>query len=388
MTLVRRIERWLRMRWAVNIGGRIGYELSNTGVGWWLWRLLGRPKIYFGVDQAGFHGNLKCGTINLFDGWAANRDPGDPVVSIQVLVGSDELGRIALLKDRPDWEKQFGRLKTGFSGVVNIPRGCLGKTLTLMAVTQSGQSEPIAEYDLKDALTDAEIEFRRLNRIPDDTLQNLVVQDVDPARFLEMGKVAVEQVIEVLGSHQVAVTDLKAVLDFGVGCGRVMRWWHEWAGQVQFWGTDINPTLVDWCNKNLDFGTYRVNGLLPPTDFENAQFGLVYAFSVFSHLAFESQGAWLDEFARILGPEKYLLISVHGDLLAQYLPPAALREYRRKGHYILSQDAEGENLCAAYQNHEFSVKLFSPKFVVLDYLPGALKACGVQDLYLLRKREW
>jgi hypothetical protein len=107
---------------------------------------------------------------------------------------------------------------------------------------------------------------------------------------------------------------------------------------------------------------------------------------VFTHLSFETQQAWLAELSRILAPDKYLLVSAHGDLLAKYLPAVAYEKYKSSDRYVMTQDAEGQNLCASYQSKEFPVELFSPRFVAMDYLPGASKACGIQDLYLLRKK--
>jgi 2-polyprenyl-3-methyl-5-hydroxy-6-metoxy-1,4-benzoquinol methylase len=302
-------------------------------------------------------------------------------------VGAAEIGQISLNKDRPDLEAGFLRRKVGFSGVVSISNQYFGQTLTVMAVAQDGRSQKIEDYQLSEQLSDAELEFRRMNRIPDDVLQNLVVQNIDPSQFLEFGKQAVDQIIQVLHDHRISMGDLKTVLDFGVGCGRVMRWWSDWSDRIQFWGTDINVSLIDWCNDNLDFGIYRVNALRPPTEFQDSQFDLIYAFSVFTHLSFETQRAWLYELSRILSPERCLLVSTHGDLLAKHLPGVALEEYKRSGRYVMTQDAEGQNLCASYQSKEFCMELFSPKFEVMDYLAGALKACGIQDLYVLRKRS-
>jgi hypothetical protein len=88
-----------------------------------------------------------------------------------------------------------------------------------------------------------------------------------------------------------------------------------------------------------------------------------------------------------LAPDKYLLLSTHGDLFAERLPPVSYKEYKRHGYYILSINAEGENVCTSYQSREYSVNLFSQFFELLGYFPSALEACGNQDLYLLKKKK-
>ncbi|HVQ36399.1 MAG TPA: class I SAM-dependent methyltransferase, partial [Pyrinomonadaceae bacterium] len=133
---------------------------------------------------------------------------------------------------------------------------------------------------------------------------------------------------------------------------------------------------------------FSVNPLQPPTLYEESQFDLVYAFSVFTHLTSETQRGWLREFSRIIAPDKYLMISVHGDFHAKLLPPELYDVYVRDGYAVTSESAEGENICASYQNREYCEELFSKDFQVLDYLPSALTSCGKQDLYLLKKKEF
>lgn len=180
------------------------------------------------------------------------------------------------------------------------------------------------------------------------------------------------------------------MLDFGVGCGRVIRWWKPLAGKVRFHGTDINEELVAWCRTNLDFGTYSVNSLLPPTELGDSKFDLLYAFSVFTHLTLETQESWLSEFRRILRPRGIALVSVHGDAHAKKLIPSLHEQYEQylaRGECVVSKDVEGDNLCATYQNRQRTEALFGKYFDVLDYMPEALTACGGQDLFVLRSKK-
>jgi hypothetical protein len=49
-------------------------------------------------------------------------------------------------------------------------------------------------------------------------------------------------------------------------------------------------------------------------------------------------------------------------------------------------NAEGENMCAVYQNQSITEQLFGEDFEVVDFLPGARPSTSKQDLYLIRKR--
>ncbi len=72
--------------------------------------------------------------------------------------------------------------------------------------------------------------------------------------------------------------EVGALLDWGCGCGRVLRHWSDVHG-TRVCGCDINPRMVDWCNEHLPFAHVVINELKPPLPFGEAEFDLVYAFS-------------------------------------------------------------------------------------------------------------
>jgi hypothetical protein len=55
---------------------------------------------------------------------------------------------------------------------------------------------------------------------------------------------------------------MSAILDFGVGCGRVARHWNGLSAEVH--GCDYNPVLVEWCKANLPHLRAVTNRLDPP----------------------------------------------------------------------------------------------------------------------------
>jgi len=372
--------------------------------------------IYFGIDHAGFNNVLQCGTVNFFDGWVVNSKKNNPIKTVNFFIDDAQVGSIPIKMERPDLKKRFSeslgypRL-SGFYGICDIPETYLNKTLILYAIAKDGQSYFMQKYELADILSLEEKDFRINNALPDDILMHLVVHNVNPKSFLEEGKAGVETIKSILVQNDIDLLSMKNILDFGVGCGRVFRWWQEYSNNINFWGCDINPDLVNWCINNLDFGYFSINSLLPPhpvyskivrvvrkflkvltifeftppSIYDSSQFDLVYLFSVFSHLTIETQKKWLSEFSRILIPGGILLVSVHGDFHAKNLPGDIEEIYRKNGYYVLTKNAEGENLCASYQSREFCEKLFSEDFKILDYYPGVFRTCGYQDLYCLRK---
>ncbi len=102
------------------------------------------------------------------------------------------------------------------------------------------------------------------------------------------------------------------ILDFGCGCGRVITWLQQLDSKYQYFGTDIDPEAITWCQENLaNFGEYAVNPHLPPTEYADNYFDLVYSISVFTHLSEDMQFAWLKELSRITKPGGYLLLTTH-----------------------------------------------------------------------------
>ena len=132
-------------------------------------------------------------------------------------------------------------------------------------------------------------------------------------RFIQGGAQVANRIIELL-SHATgcSIERNDAVLDFGCGCGRVMRWWKDLEGP-RLHGTDYNPYLVDWCRRNLPFADFSVNDLEPGLDFPDGEFDLVYSYSVFTHLPREMQRPWLDELVRVTRPGGHLVLTFHGE---------------------------------------------------------------------------
>jgi SAM-dependent methyltransferase len=104
----------------------------------------------------------------------------------------------------------------------------------------------------------------------------------------------------------------KRSLDFGCGSGRTLRHLLKEAYQGEIWGCDIHRPSIEWLEQNL---SPPIRPLLnqddPPLPFEDRSFHLVYALSVFSHLA-EGWSAWLVELHRLLTEDGILIATFHG----------------------------------------------------------------------------
>ena len=202
-----------------------------------------------------------------------------------------------------------------------------------------------------------ESEFRALDGlpVPPPRLRVMVSGTADPAWFLNGGADLFSAISTDFGSA-------KSVLDFGCGCGRVLRHWQN--SGVDLHGCDINPVLVDWCTTNLPFAQVQLTGA-PPLPYRTGQFDAVYSVSVFTHLAERDQRIWMQALARIIKPNGLLLITTHAGTPGVMYP-----------------EASGLNVCIAFHSPETVSSLAAGLFRIEKHQPtGKL----YQDLYLLRR---
>lgn len=102
------------------------------------------------------------------------------------------------------------------------------------------------------------------------------------------------------------------VLDWGVGCGRIARFFDKKGPKL--YGVDIDSVNIRWCQKNLPWVETVQTGTAPPLPFADGMFELVYGHSVLTHLAEPDQLAWLAELARVTKPGGYCLLTVLNEL--------------------------------------------------------------------------
>ncbi len=221
--------------------------------------------------------------------------------------------------------------------------------------------------------------------IPPASLRMLVAASPDIAWFLESGRRGAESVAGILERNGLALGSLLPLLDFGCGCGRVLRHFSGLRGRLC--GTDLHPRLVQWCEANLPFGTFAVNGLAPPTRFASGEFGLVYALSVFTHLPDGLQEAWMDEMRRLLRPGGHLVLTTHGARYVNELQPADRQRFADGQLVVTRDDRAGGNVCGAYHPESYVRRHLARGFTVVDFVPEGAHGNPWQDLWLLRKPQ-
>lgn len=223
--------------------------------------------------------------------------------------------------------------------------------------------------------------------VPPLALIDLVSGQPDIPWFLLGGQRASTAIREALGRQDVGLKNLSNLLDFGCGCGRVLRNWSDLSGDVAVHGTDLNPRLVKWCQQHLAFARVETNGLEPPLPFPDSYFDLVYSLSVFTHLPEHLQQRWMDEVRRVLAPSGYLVFSTHGEHSAADLDRSERARFAAGTLVVRASEDAGSNACGAYHPSEYVRATLASGFDVLDHVPQGALGNPPQDLWVLQKTD-
>ena len=133
----------------------------------------------------------------------------------------------------------------------------------------------------------------------------------DPdAAYLELGAQTKRQIVSLLPDDWSFAG--RRVLDFGSGAGRTLRHFAAEAETAEFWGCDIDGPSIEWLQEHLcpPFRAWQMISI-PPLALEHESFDLIYAISVFTHLA-DNSTPWLLELHRTLKPGGLLIATFMG----------------------------------------------------------------------------
>jgi len=242
--------------------------------------------------------------------------------------------------------------------------------------------------------------------LPDEELRK-VNADHSPELFLWTGLSDIHAFLGVIETYGgLELNARKSWLDFGCGCGRLLRFVDT--SVVDVHGVDVNARHIEWCRLHLPSMRFLVNAPLPPLQYESGKFDAIWAFSVFSHLSPRASELWRSELARVLSPGGILLITLHGETALAKVrssPDLAERVGWSPGHIervsqelahwgysyvkyeltslLAAQAGDDYGLSYVSKGHVYEVWC-SDSFDILEYREGGLR--GWQDLLVLRRR--
>lgn len=222
--------------------------------------------------------------------------------------------------------------------------------------------------------------------IPPSDLVFAVTASRDLRWFLETGAASQAAIARCAAEAGMPLEGARAVLDFGCGCGRVLRHWVGVLPAGVLHGTDYNAQAIAWVRDHLRHVTAGLNGLAPPLAHPDATFDFVYALSVFTHLTPALEAAWLAELHRIVRPGGLVLVTLQGERYRRKFTAEERAAFDAGGAVVRQGALAGTNWCATFHPAPYVRRVFGATFDLVRHDPGAMPGVPDQDVVLLRRR--
>jgi ubiquinone/menaquinone biosynthesis C-methylase UbiE len=240
----------------------------------------------------------------------------------------------------------------------------------------------------------------QIPELPSSDLMFRVAGTPDPVWFWKSGRMSIDGINGILSHIGKSFTDFPRSLEFGCGCGRILLHLKNVAEAVDLYGVDIDAEAIGWAQQHIPWVTCSVNQGLPPLDFPDEHFDLVFNHSVFTHMDESYQDAWLVELERITKPGGVLVLSVSGegpfaDIEKSWLEakqdPTTLRDtLRTKGCLFIKDDSWTNGPFPDF----YHTMLHAPWYIferwgsIFDIKAYIVRGdLDYQDLLLLRRRD-
>jgi SAM-dependent methyltransferase len=255
-----------------------------------------------------------------------------------------------------------------------------------------------ARRDKKRGVAEAYAPFK----LPPPRLRYQVHVGVDPESYVEAAHENAEAIRAAVQRQGRQFDDLKRVLDWGCGPGKVLQGLYYGRKSAEhaearrqfpeLYGCDISHEAVRWAHRNLRFGRFIPNGIVPPLPFKSESFDLVYGISVFTHLSAEHEAVWLKELQRIIKPDGLVIVTVRGeDMARKAVTPGSEEEavLLREGIVFRAPPngfrKEGRPDCYGntYHTRQYVMERYSQEFEICDYVEHGVRK---QDVLVLKKR--
>lgn len=235
--------------------------------------------------------------------------------------------------------------------------------------------------------------------LPPPRLRRRVTGTDDGDWFLKSGEKSLDDLRRALASIERSYEDFNDVLEWGCGCGRILRHLPVPDFPRTLHGNEIDAEAIAWVSAHMPWIATSLTKGEPPLPYPNGSFDLIFNHSVMSHLDEDYQDAWLAELARVLRPGGVVTLTVHGqhafDQFSSGFPEGSpLRKqiaetFYRRGLFYTKDDHWNAEFPDFYHTAFHSVGYIFDhwsKFLrVCQYIPrGAL---DYQDMVVLRKFE-
>ncbi len=139
---------------------------------------------------------------------------------------------------------------------------------------------------------------------------------------------------DLIASHYGPVRDCDALLDFGCGWGRTLRFFLKDVEGDKLWGLDLLDEQISYARETNPYSHFLTTPRHPPSGLPDAKFDAVMAYSVLSHISEATHSRWMAEFGRILKPGGLAVLTTWGrDRSAFFESVASGRSKIWESHY-------------------------------------------------------
>ena len=241
-----------------------------------------------------------------------------------------------------------------------------------------------------EGIKDAAVAVRYTPPVPPPKLRHRVHGSIPLQGFLDVGKQVAGDLTAMLADVGHAIPAQGQILDWGCGCGRVLRFLAPALPGRAYFGCDIDRELITWCQRHLDVGSFTHVDITPPLPYADAQFDFVYGISVLTHLDEANQDRWLAEVHRVLKPTGIAILTVHGRFDHDRLPAEKREKLERTGFLFditstgkFKADGLPEYYQTAYHTAAYIERHWSNLFRIVKHCEQGIN--HHQDAVILRK---
>lgn len=183
--------------------------------------------------------------------------------------------------------------------------------------------EAVSSSYLKPSIT---LDGKTLPKFPSDQIQINTTGQAGVGTLKE-AFVFYQDCVENFKALGLAIESHHQLLDFGVGWGRIARFFLKELPLENIHGLDVMEEFVSICRETFGSNNFHLTTPFPPTTIPDGKFNFIVGYSVFSHLSEDACARWMNEFHRILAPGGMIALTTRGRPFFDYC-----ESLKGKGH--------------------------------------------------------
>jgi SAM-dependent methyltransferase len=155
------------------------------------------------------------------------------------------------------------------------------------------------------------VDGRQLPGFPSDTIQTNTTGQAG-IETLKEAFVFYQDCVETFNNLGVPMRREHTLLDFGMGWGRIARFFLHELPLENIHGLDVMEEFAAICRQTFQSENFQVTTPFPPTNLADGIFNYIVGYSVFSHLSEAACLNWMQEFHRLLAPGGIVALTTRG----------------------------------------------------------------------------